>query len=158
VLDKAAQTIEIRDLENSITKTIKCPVQTTDIFFGGTSCLLLSGPAAVVLFDIQQQRVVAELATPAVKYAVWSNDNNMVALLSKHSTSFFRRFHSSSCLYLLSFDATAIMIANKNLGQSAMVHETIRIKSGAWDDSGVFIYSTLNHIKYALPQGFVCCF
>lgn len=47
------------------------------------------------------------------------------------------------------------MIANKNLGQSAMVHETIRIKSGAWDDSGIFIYSTLNHIKYALPQGFV---
>lgn len=47
----------------------------------------------------------------------------------------------------------AILIANKNLGQSAMVHETIRIKSGAWDDSGIFIYSTLNHIKYALPQG-----
>ncbi|TDL13674.1 hypothetical protein BD410DRAFT_872564 [Rickenella mellea] len=27
------------------------------------------------------------------------------------------------------------------------------IKSGAWDDSGVFIYSTLKHIKYCLPQG-----
>lgn len=34
-----------------------------------------------------------------------------------------------------------------------MIHETIRIKSGAWDDSGIFVYSTLNHIKYALPQG-----
>ncbi|SCZ99345.1 BZ3500_MvSof-1268-A1-R1_Chr3-1g05959 [Microbotryum saponariae] len=131
VLDKTAQTIEIRDLENSITKTIKCPVQTNDIFFGGTASLLLSCPASVVLFDIQQQKIIAELATPLVKYAVWSNDNSMVALLSKHT----------------------IMIANKTLGQSAMVHETIRIKSGAWDDSGIFIYSTLNHIKYALPQG-----
>lgn len=85
VLDKTAQTIEIRDLDNVITKTIKLPVQTTDIFYGGTACVLLSCPASVVLFDIQQQKVVAELATPLVKYAVWSNDNSMVALLSKHS-------------------------------------------------------------------------
>jgi coatomer subunit alpha len=49
----------------------------------------------------------------------------------------------------------AITIANKTLGQSCLIHETIRIKSGAWDDSGVFVYSTLNHIKYALPNGFV---
>ena len=44
----------------------------------------------------------------------------------------------------------AVTITIKNL-----VHETIHIKSGAWDDAGVFIYSTLNHIKYYLPQGFV---
>jgi coatomer protein complex subunit alpha (xenin) len=85
VLDKTAQTIEIRDLDNAITKTIKCPVQTNDIFYGGTASLLLSCPASVVLFDIQQQKVIAELATPLVKYVVWSNDNAMVALLSKHS-------------------------------------------------------------------------
>ncbi|GAA5930239.1 hypothetical protein JCM1841_000612 [Sporobolomyces salmonicolor] len=131
VLDKTAQTIEIRDLDNSITKTIKCPVQTVDIFFGGTASLLLSTPNSVVLFDIQQQKVIAELATPLVKYVVWSNDGNMVALLSKHT----------------------IMLANKQLGGSNLIHETIRIKSGAWDDAGVFLYTTLNHIKYALPNG-----
>ena len=42
-----------------------------------------------------------------------------------------------------------------NFAQNRLVHETIRIKSGAWDDAGVFIYSTLNHIKYCLPQGYV---
>ena len=31
------------------------------------------------------------------------------------------------------------------------VHETIRVKSAAWDDSGM--YTTLNHIKYCLPNG-----
>ena len=36
-----------------------------------------------------------------------------------------------------------------------MIHETIRIKSGAWDDAGVLIYSTFNDIKYCLPQGYV---
>ena len=35
----------------------------------------------------------------------------------------------------------------------AAVHETIRVKSAAWDDNSVLIYTTLNHIKYCLPNG-----
>jgi len=27
------------------------------------------------------------------------------------------------------------------------------VKSGAWDENGVFIYTTLNYIKYCLPNG-----
>lgn len=34
-----------------------------------------------------------------------------------------------------------------------MVHETIRCKSGAWNEHNIFIYATLNHIKYTLPNG-----
>jgi coatomer protein complex subunit alpha (xenin) len=131
VLDKTAQNIEIRDLSNSLTKTVKCPVQTNDIFYGGTGCLLLSSANSVVLFDIQQQKVLGEITTPPVKYVIWSNDGNQVALLSKHT----------------------ITIANKALEQTALIHETIRIKSAAWDDSGILVYTTLNHIKYALPGG-----
>lgn len=26
-------------------------------------------------------------------------------------------------------------------------------QSGAWEDNGVFVYTTLNHIKYVLPNG-----
>ncbi len=33
------------------------------------------------------------------------------------------------------------------------MHETIRVKSAAWDNNGVLIYTTLNHIKYCLPNG-----
>ncbi|KAH0447949.1 hypothetical protein IEQ34_023216 [Dendrobium chrysotoxum] len=123
-LQKAAQTIEVRDLNNSIARTIPCPPNS------GRS-LLLSTATGVSLFDIQQQRVLSEVTTPPVKYIVWSGDGNMVALLSKHT----------------------ITLSNKGLTTSNLVHETIRIKSAAWDDSGVLIYSTLNHIKYALPQG-----
>ncbi|TQE12039.1 hypothetical protein C1H46_002433 [Malus baccata] len=54
-----------------------------------------------------------------------------IALLSKHS----------------------IVIANKKLVHQCTLHETIRVKNGAWDDNGVFIYTTLNHIKYCLPNG-----
>lgn len=131
VLDKPNQNIEIRDLSNNLTKTVKCPVQTNEIFYGGTASLLLASSNAVTLFDIQQQKVLGEITTPPVKYVVWSTDGNMVALLSKHT----------------------ITIATKSLEQTALIHETIRIKSAAWDDSGVLIYTTLNHIKYALTNG-----
>jgi coatomer protein complex subunit alpha (xenin) len=85
----------------------------------------------VTLFDVQQRLVLGELATPFIKYVVWNADMSMVALLSKH----------------------AIVIADKKLGNAQTVHETIRVKSAAWDDQGVLVYSTLNHIKYCLPNG-----
>ncbi|KAL6302657.1 coatomer WD associated region-domain-containing protein [Sparassis latifolia] len=131
VLNKTSQLIEVRDISNSVVKTIKAPVQTNEIFYGGTASIILSSPTSVVLYDIQQQKSLAEITTPPVKYVVWSADGSLVALLSKHT----------------------ITIANKNFSQHTLIHETIRIKSGAWDDSGVFIYSTLNHIKYCLAQG-----
>ncbi|KAJ7089174.1 coatomer WD associated region-domain-containing protein [Mycena belliarum] len=131
VLQKASQLIEVRDLANSVVKTIKPPVQTNEIFYGGTASLILSSTTSVVLYDIQQQKTLAEINSPPVKYVVWSGDGALVALMSKHT----------------------ITIANKNFSQHSLIHETIRIKSGAWDDSGVFIYSTLNHVKYCLSQG-----
>ncbi|KAF8496519.1 coatomer subunit alpha-2 [Russula emetica] len=130
-LNKTTQLIEVCDLTGAVVKTIKPPVQTNEIFYGGTASLILSSTSSVVLYDIQQQKTIAELNTPPVKYIMWSQDGSQVALLSKHT----------------------ITIANKTFSQSTLIHETIRIKSGAWDDSGVFIYSTLNHVKYCLPQG-----
>lgn len=41
----------------------------------------------------------------------------------------------------------------KALQQISTLHETIRIKSATWDDAGVLLYSTLNHIKYTLMNG-----
>ncbi|KAF5329996.1 hypothetical protein D9611_010428 [Ephemerocybe angulata] len=131
ILNKASQLIEVRDLSNTVVKSIKPPVQTNEIFYGGTACLILSSTTSVVLYDIQQQKTIGEINSPPVKYISWSNDGSLVALMSKHT----------------------ITVANKNFSQHSLVHETIRIKSGAWDDAGVFIYSTLNHIKYCLSQG-----
>lgn len=75
----------MRDLQNSIVKSIKPPVQTNEIFYGGTASLILSSATSVVLYDIQQQKKLAEITTPPVKYVVWSPDGTLVALLSKHS-------------------------------------------------------------------------
>ncbi|KAG9206619.1 hypothetical protein G6514_003456 [Epicoccum nigrum] len=131
VFNQASQQIDIKDLTNSTTKTIKPPHGTTDIYFGGTGNLLLITPTTVVLYDIQAKKNLAELAVSGVKYVVWSSDGLHVALLSKHN----------------------VTIATKNLDQVSTLHETIRIKSATWDDTGVLLYSTLNHIKYSLMNG-----
>ena len=51
--------------------------------------MLLDGqacrPLQVVLFDVQQRTVAAELTVPFVKYVVWSSDMEHVGLLSKHA-------------------------------------------------------------------------
>ncbi|KXZ51367.1 hypothetical protein GPECTOR_13g856 [Gonium pectorale] len=135
VLDKATNTIQIRNLQNEITTKVPTPCATTDaILYVGTGMLLCRSEDKVKLFDIQQRSFMAELSTPFIKYVVWNNDMSMVALLSKH----------------------AIIIADKRLGGAQTVHETIRVKSAAWDDSGVLLYTTLNHLKYCLPNGDSC--
>ncbi|RSL65735.1 hypothetical protein CEP53_003571 [Fusarium sp. AF-6] len=131
VLNTANQTIDIKDLSNNTTRSFKPPVGTTDIYFGGTGNLLIITPTAVHLYDIQQKKSTGELAVNGVKYVVWSNDGLYAALLSKHN----------------------VTIVTKTLEQVSTLHETIRIKSATWDDAGVLLYSTLNHVKYTLLNG-----
>ncbi|KAI8840970.1 coatomer WD associated region-domain-containing protein [Chytriomyces cf. hyalinus JEL632] len=131
VLNKQTQQIVIKDLANQPTKNFKTPGLVNDIFYGGSKNLILVTPTSVMLFDTELRSTIAELNISGVRYAVWSPDQSMVALFSKN----------------------ALVIATKQLEQLCLIHETIKIKSGAWDEMGVFVYSTQNHIKYALPQG-----
>jgi coatomer protein complex subunit alpha (xenin) len=131
VFNSANQQIDIKDLTNSTTKTIKPPAGTTDISFAGHGTLLLMTATSVVMYDIQQKKQLAELAINGVKYASWTSDYSHAALLSKHN----------------------VTIVTRNLQQISTLHETIRIKSATWDDTGVLLYSTLNHVKYTLMNG-----
>ncbi|PKU78733.1 coatomer subunit alpha-3-like [Dendrobium catenatum] len=131
VLDKSTNQALVKNLKNEIVKKSPLPIATDAIFYAGTGNLLCRAEDKVVIFDLQQRLILGELQVPAVKYIVWSSDMETVALLSKH----------------------VIVIANKKLVHLCTLHETIRVKSGAWDESGVFIYTTLNHIKYCLPNG-----
>lgn len=131
VLDKTTNQVLVKNLKNEIVKKSVLPITTDSIFYAGTGNLLCRAEDRVVIFDLQQRTVLGSLQTPFVKYIVWSNDMETVALLSKH----------------------AIVIASKKLDHRCTLHETIRVKGGAWDDNGVFIYTTLNHIKYCLPNG-----
>ncbi|KAK4387486.1 Coatomer subunit alpha-1 [Sesamum angolense] len=131
VLEKSTNHVLVKNLKNEILKKSLLPIATDAIFYAGTGNLLCRAEDRVVIFDLQQRVVLGDLQTSFVRYAVWSQDMESVALLSKHS----------------------IVIADKKLVHRCTLHETIRVKSGAWDDNGVFIYTTLTHIKYCLPNG-----
>ena len=93
--------------------------------------LLLRTTDEVILFDVQQKRILAETRITKCKYAIWSADMTYLALLSKHN----------------------VTICNKQLETLCSIHENIRVKSGAWDIRNIFVYTTSNHIKYCLLNG-----
>jgi coatomer protein complex subunit alpha (xenin) len=129
VLDRT-HSLVVKNLKNEITKKVQVP-NCDDIFYAGTGCLLLKDADGVMLFDVQQKRTLASIKLAKVKYVVWSADMSHVALLSKHT----------------------IAICTRKLESLCTVHENVRVKSGAWDENGVFIYTTSNHIKYTLTNG-----
>lgn len=129
VLDRM-HSLLIKNLKNEITKKVQVP-NCDEIFYAGTGNLLLRDAESITLFDVQQKRTLASVKISKVKYVIWSADMSHVALLAKH----------------------AIVICNRKLEALCNIHENIRVKSGAWDESGVFIYTTSNHIKYAAHRG-----
>lgn len=128
VLDRTNQLV-IKNFKNEVTK--KCMSPCEDIFYAGTGMLLLKDADSVTLFDVQQLRVIAQVKVARCRYVIWSSDMLYVALLAKHSVN----------------------ICTRNMELLCSIHENTRVKSGAWDDSGVFIYTTSNHIKYAITNG-----
>lgn len=133
VLDKSRQMI-VKNLQNEDVKRVSPPQPSADqLFFGGVSGrVLVRSDDKMTLFEVASRRVLAELQAPRVKYVVWNKDLTQVALISKHS----------------------VIIANRDLEQQCAVTETVRVKSGGWDArQRIFIYTTLNLIKYALPNG-----
>jgi len=129
---EAGKTIVVRDLHNEVTKRVPVLLPGADMMFqAGPGFVLLRNEERVALQDLQQRKIVAELSAAMIKYVAWSEDMKRVALLGKH----------------------VIVIASRKLEVLATLHETIRVKSAAWDDSGVLLYTTLNHLKYCLPNG-----
>lgn len=128
---KASKTLQVKDLNNNVTKSSQLDSSVNEVLPGSPGRVLLVKSNSVISYDVQQRKEVSEISANNVKYVTWSNDGRYLALLSKHT----------------------ITIANKDLELITSLHETIRIKSAAWDDSGVLLYSTLNHIKYTLLNG-----
>uniref|UniRef100_A0A8D8R6E5 Coatomer subunit alpha n=1 Tax=Cacopsylla melanoneura TaxID=428564 RepID=A0A8D8R6E5_9HEMI len=129
VLDRN-HTILIKNLKNEVTKKMSS-VGCEEIFYAGTGALLCREPDHVVLFDVQQKRALAQVKVAKCRHVVWSPDMSHLALLSKHT----------------------LHIVNRKMETLCNIHENTRVKSGAWDESGVFIYTTSNHIKYAIVNG-----
>lgn len=131
VLKKQTNSIEIRDLGNTLTRTVTVPKDILGISAAKPNIILLRYAISVKLFGIQKKLVISELAISGIKYTYWSLDGNYVALMGKQ----------------------LIAIATKELKLVCETREPIRLKSAAWNEDGVLIYSTLDHLRYILPNG-----
>ena len=123
--------IVIKNLNNDVNKKILAPAGVDEIYYAGTGMLLLRDPENMSLFDIQQKRVLGSIRIPKCRYVVWNSNLSIVALLSKHN----------------------ILVCNRKMERLCSITETSRVKSAVWEDNGVLIYTTSNHIKYALTNG-----
>ncbi|CCD73511.1 Coatomer subunit alpha [Caenorhabditis elegans] len=131
VLDKA-QNVSLRDLTNKeLRKLENINTAVDDIFYAGTGMLLLRNDDGLQLFDVQQKIVTASVKVSKVRYVIWSKSMEFAALLSKHT----------------------LTLVNRKLEILCTQQESTRVKSGAWDDDSVFLYTTSNHIKYAINSG-----
>ncbi|CAI5439371.1 unnamed protein product [Caenorhabditis angaria] len=131
VLDKA-QNVSLRDLANKeLRKLENINTAVDDIFYAGTGMILLKNEDGLQLFDVQQKIVTASVKASKVRYVIWSKSMEYAALLSKHT----------------------LTLVNRKLEILCTQQESTRVKSGAWDDDSVFLYTTSNHIKYAITSG-----
>ncbi|CAD5111121.1 DgyrCDS461 [Dimorphilus gyrociliatus] len=124
-----SQAIVVKNLNNEVTKKVQ--VECDNIFFAGTGCLLLKSGENAILFDVQQKRQLGQVKSPKLRYVVWSADMSHVALLGKYT----------------------VTLCSKRLDLLCSITENVRIKSAAWDEDGVLVYTTSNHIKYILFNG-----
>mmetsp|Transcript_119841 Transcript_119841/g.189744 ORF Transcript_119841/g.189744 Transcript_119841/m.189744 type:complete len:1240 (+) Transcript_119841:60-3779(+) len=130
---QSSGSIGIHNLQNEISKKIDIPGVTPDyIYAGGPDRILLKCEEKVMMYDLTAKKIIDEISVPGnVRYVVWSPNGNHVAFMSKHN----------------------VVLAGKNLEYEHSFHENIRVKSGAWDENGVFIYATQSHVKYCLTNG-----
>lgn len=133
VLDKSRQLL-IKNFQNEVVKRSPPPVAGIDgLFTAGTSGrILLKSEDRVVLYDLQARKTISELQAARLKYVYWNADYSYVVLMSKHQ----------------------LIVANKQLDHLCTINETVRLKGGCWDATkSIFVYTTLNHVKYVLPNG-----
>eukprot|EP00536_Pseudo-nitzschia_multiseries_P004054 jgi/Psemu1/64445/estExt_Genemark1.C_650066 len=141
VLDRHQREIIVKNLDNETTKRVHPPVANVDALLdgGASGRVLLRADDRAVLFEVQSRRILGELTAPKIKSVVWSPDGSKVAIVCKYG----------------------VVIADRQLEQLCSVSDNVRIKSGAWDcspssdgtASNLFVYTTLNHVKYCLPSG-----
>jgi len=159
--------ILIKDLTNQTIRTIS-PTYNVDALFpapGGN--ILFKSDDKLILHDITQKNDIAECAVPSgTKFVEWSGQDKsaFVAIFSKDCTAHYQVLPlpittvNLWSIFVFFFFFKVLIIANTKLEILCSIPERTRIKSGVWDDNNVFVYTTMSHIKYCLPNGYVTNF
>eukprot|EP01071_Lankesteria_metandrocarpae_P006581 Lankesteria_metandrocarpae@DN4409_c0_g1_i1.p1 len=132
VVLESSGTLGVYNLSNEIGRRIELPVPVEKVFSATPNRVLLKSEDRVILFDLTTRAIVSEVTCAGgPRHAIWSRDREYLALISKHN----------------------LLLATAKLDCLHTLHENIRMKSGCWHSDGVFVYSTLSHVKYCLING-----
>ena len=124
--------VHIMDMQNNSKKKLSLPFTPDGLFYAGVSKLLIRNNDSLVLYDTMMNTVVREVEVPKVRQVVWTDNMEMVALLSKKVVTIMNK--ALDCLCISPKERTSI-------------------KSGAWDNVGVFLYNTSSQVNYLIPNG-----
>ena len=129
---KRTSEVHIMDMQNNSKRKLTLSFTPNGLFYAGVSKLLIRNGDLLVLYDTMMNTVVREVETPQVRRVVWSENMEMVALLAKYS----------------------VTLMTKSLDTLCISHrERTGIKSGVWDNVGVFLYNTASQVNYLVPNG-----
>ncbi|KAJ1562811.1 hypothetical protein HK405_007397, partial [Cladochytrium tenue] len=158
VFHKDTQQVTIKDLQNNPTKTFKAPGLVVDMFYAGSKNLLLTTSTSAILYDTELRTVVSELSISGVRYAVWSPDSSMVALLSKNKNlkkmlkiaelrgDVMSRYHNG--LYLGDVEDQIQVL--KDVGQAPLAY--LAAKTHGLDEEAAAIFEAANPGLPAPPE------
>ncbi|KCV69616.1 hypothetical protein H696_04035 [Fonticula alba] len=77
----------VKNMNNELVRQYKVPANADQIFFTGSSQVMLRSDDSVAILDLQHPggRIAHELAVANVKYVIWSQDMQFAALISRHT-------------------------------------------------------------------------
>lgn len=129
VLDNTNE-VKICNFDGSNLKSVvinKKGVTKVDMIFPGPlGKIIVQAQDSLFLYDLSAKKAITEITVSDVKQVQWNSNFTYAAIITKHS----------------------LMIVNKSFEIVNSQKENSKIKTGCFDESHAFIYSTSTHIKY----------
>ena len=104
------------------------------VFAGPVGKIIVTTEDSIILYDVNAKKTVSQIVLASeyqnMKKVVWNKGNSLVALVCKK----------------------VVHILTKGLSKVCSIQEKFNIKSVVWRE-GILVYSTINHLKYALING-----
>jgi len=101
------------------------------IYPGPLGKILVHSDDCLFMYDLSARKVLHEVQLSDIKRIFWTPNFTHAAVITK----------------------TSLIILNKSLQVVNSQKETSKIKSGCFDESNSFVYSTSTHIKYMFLEG-----
>jgi len=132
----------------SFAKDIELTKRYTRLFFAGQNRVFLKSEFTLVLFDLTSRREIGQITIPPkapIQHIAFDANLRLFAIVVAGVIG----YRSTIIIGQIKDDAAE----DGALIKLATHHDSIRIKSGEFNESGAFIYSTYKHTKYILPWG-----